>query len=80
MKHPTGPPTVTVDKEEWERLRAKVERLQSAERLACSAAKDFADTIRFIRESVHRAHHDGPMAVCPASTCSEARKALGEAT
>jgi hypothetical protein len=35
-----------------------------------AAAPELLDTMRFVRQTVHQAHHDGPIEECRMNTCA----------
>lgn len=54
------------------------EALEELGELRHSVIPKLLGTIRFIAQTVHQAHHEGPQETCPKSTCDAARTVLGE--
>lgn len=40
---------------------------------------ELLETIRWVRQAVHQAHHQGEIEGCPTNTCDAARQALAKA-
>jgi hypothetical protein len=50
-------------------------------KLGNKARKDrdrYAETLVFVRQTIHQAHHEGPIEACPKNTCDAIAQALGE--
>lgn len=59
--------------------RAKeLDSLRTEARLAISYGKEGADLLRFVRQTVHQAHHNGPIEACSINSCVAIAKHIGE--
>lgn len=43
------------------------------------AAPEMLDALRFTRQTVHQAHHDGPIDECPKNTCAHLSQIIAKA-
>lgn len=39
---------------------------------------NLTDTVKWMAQTIHQAHHEGPIEDCPKNTCGAAMKALGK--
>lgn len=57
--------------EEYERACANAQLI--------AAAPEMLDTLKWVAQTVHQAHHDGPLETCPKNTCSAAVATIAKA-
>lgn len=59
-------------------LDAAMEQVSGLKSEFYRGAFRYRDTLRFMRQTIHQAGHDGPMEDCPRNTCQAATVALTE--
>lgn len=52
---------------------------QRANAVLIAAAPEMLSALRFVRQAVHQAHHDGPIEGCPRNTCAEMDRVIRRA-
>jgi hypothetical protein len=53
-------------------------RADNARYPAKTPVVDLCEALRWMAQTVHQAHHDGPLDVCPVNTCRHAREAVAK--